>query len=61
MKKKKSFILHTKDGDEVVVTSSSFDYCYGNPDGTVICLTGEEFIIQETPSEVSNFLDEMED
>lgn len=62
MKKKKSVTVHTTDGQELVFTSCSFDYCCGNPDGSsYICINGEGYEIVETPSVVSNLLDELED
>jgi hypothetical protein len=62
MKKKKSVTVHTTDGQELVFTSRSFDYCCGNPDGgSYICINGDETEIVETPAVVSNLLDELED
>lgn len=61
MSKKRSFVLHTVNGDEVVVTLGGFDYCCGSKERTVVCLMGEEFSVIETPAIVSNLLDELED
>lgn len=62
MKKKKSVTVHATDGQELVFTSCSFDYCCSSPDGgSYICINGDKTEIVETPSVVSNLLDELED
>lgn len=61
MSKKRSFVLHTIDGDEVVITLGGFDYCYGSKEGTIVCLMGAIFQVIESPAVVSNLLDELED
>ena len=54
MGKKRSATVHTVDGEELTFTSVSLDYCCGNSNG-------EKFDIIETPSVVSELLDELED
>ena len=58
---KKCSKVHTVDGEELVFTSTSFDYCCGNNEGSLISISGETFDILETASVVSNMLEEMED
>jgi hypothetical protein len=58
---KKCAKVHTVDGEELVFTSTSFDYCCGNNEGSLISISGETFDILETASVVSNMLEEMED
>lgn len=59
---KKSFILHTEEGEQVVVTLGSFDYCCGNDiNGSVVCLMGETIEVVETPTQISKMLNELED
>lgn len=62
MKKKKSITVHTADGQELVFTSCSFNYCCGKRGGgSTICIDDIEVDIIETPSVISNLLDELED
>lgn len=58
---KKSATVHTVDGEELVFTSTSFDYCCGNNEGALISISGEKFDIIETASVVSNMLEKIED
>lgn len=62
MSKKKSFVLHTEEGEQVVVTLGGFDYCIGNDvNGSAICLMGETINVIESPSTISRMLNELED
>jgi hypothetical protein len=61
MGKKRSATVHTVDGEELTFTSVSLDYCCGNSNGSLVSICGEEFDIIETPSVVSELLDELED
>lgn len=61
MGKKKSATVHTVDGEELTFTATSFDYCCGDNEGSIISIGDERFDIIETPSVVSKLLDELED
>lgn len=61
MKKKGSITVHTSDGEELVFTSESFDYCCGNSRGSIISIYDNQFEIIEHPSIVSKLLEREED